>query len=100
MAGPRKAVAERNPQQRIPGMMRGKGNDCDHQSQEGSDGVHPAVSCLAVLFQIEAEEFLIGAECPQLRHGKQLSLSRSGQLGPPASVYPECRNPAMALLFL
>src|ERR1019366_762041 len=70
MAGPRKAVAERNPQQGIPGMMREKGDDRDHQTQSGSDGVHPAISCLAVLFQIEAEELFVGTECLRFRHDK------------------------------
>src|ERR1035437_8869925 len=70
MTGPRKAVAERNPQQRIPGMARRKGDDGDDQTQDSSESVHPAISCLAVLFQVEAEELLIGMECPGLRHGK------------------------------
>ena len=70
MTGPCKAVAERNPQQSVPGMMCGKGNDRDDQTQGGSNGVHPAVSRFAVLLQVEAEELFIGAECPRSRHGK------------------------------
>src|ERR1035438_5137235 len=70
MAGPRKAIAGRNPQQRKPRMMRRKGDDRDDQTQSGPDGVHPAISWRAVLFQVKAEELLVGMECPRFRHGK------------------------------
>jgi len=68
MAGPGEAVAQRNPEQRIPGMMRRESHDSDDDPQGSSEGVHPAISRVAVLLQIKSEELVVGTECSQLPH--------------------------------
>src|SRR5271157_167131 len=75
MAGPGEAVAQGNPEQRVPGMMRRAGHDCHDETQRRSDGVHPAVSGVAVLFQIEGKELVVGTEYSRLSH-RNLRLAR------------------------
>src|SRR5271165_1497972 len=79
VADPGEAVAQRDPQQRKPGMMRRESHNRDDETQRGSDGVHPAISCVAVLFQIKSEELVIGTECSRLRH-RNPPLDSSAQL--------------------
>src|SRR5580704_2466900 len=91
VACPSEAVAERNPQQCIPGVTRRKGDDRDDQTQTGSDGVHPAISWLAVLLQIKTEELVIRTKCPRFRHGTTLA-ELLGLALTTASVYPRMQK--------
>src|SRR5271157_3899964 len=75
MASPGEAVAQRNPEQRVPGMMRCEGHDCHDETQRRSDGMHPAISRVAVLFQIEGKELVVGTECSRLSH-RRIRLAR------------------------
>src|SRR5271167_216218 len=68
VAGPGETVTQRNPEQRIPRMMRRESHDRNNEAQRGSDGVHPAISRVTVLLQIKSEELVVGTECSRLRH--------------------------------
>jgi hypothetical protein len=82
VTGPGKAVAQRNPEQREPGMMGRESDDGDDEPERRPDSVHPTIARIAVLLQIKGEELVVRTECVRLGHRKL----RCRRLVPPAEA--------------
>src|SRR5271165_7088193 len=68
MSGEREAIADRNPQQRPPGMMREEGGDSNREAEKHADGMHAAIAGIAVFAQVELEKFFVIAKLGSRGH--------------------------------
>src|SRR6476660_2549086 len=64
------------PEQSVPGMPNHKRDDQSAQAQYGARGVHGAVARIAVLVQVEGEEFVVAGKL-RLGHRWGLGLCRA-----------------------
>lgn len=68
VASPGKAIGDRDPKQGPPGMTEGKGHNHRQNPQRRTARMHDTVAGIAVLFKIEAEEFVVTGKSLLLRH--------------------------------